>query len=187
LAAVENIFPPVPADTAVAFGAFLSVGGRVSAAMVFAVTWGSNVATSVVVYVAARRYGRPFFRGRIGKRLVNPRVMASLERAYDRYGGWVIFVSRFVPAVRAVVAPFAGLADLGAVRTVVPLVVASGIWYGTLTFVAATLVREIDQIARLVSDINRGGGVLAVVVVAAAIFWWQRRKHRRPGRPGPYE
>lgn len=187
LAAVENVFPPVPADTAVAFGAFLSVGGRVSATTVFAVTWGSNVATSVAVYAAARCYGRPFFRGRIGKRLVNPGVMAGLERAYDRYGGWVIFVTRFIPAVRAVVAPFAGLADLGVVRTVVPLAVASGIWYGTLTLLAATLVREIDQIARLVSDINRGGLVLAAVVVAVAIIWWRRRRHRGPGRPEPHD
>ena len=31
LAGVENIFPPVPADTAVAIGAFLSTGGAISA------------------------------------------------------------------------------------------------------------------------------------------------------------
>jgi membrane protein DedA with SNARE-associated domain len=184
LAAIENIIPPVPADTAVALGAFLSVGGEISANTVFAVTWGANVTSAIAVYVAARHLGRPFFTGRIGRRLLKPRNLARLERVYDRYGTWGIFLSRFIPGARAVVAPFAGIAGLGAGRTIVPIAVASAIWYGSLTFVAATFVREIDQISRLIRGVNQTGlitGAVAMVALVGWLFW-----RRKPWRPWPW-
>lgn len=106
--------------------------------------------------------------------------MAQLERLYHKHGIWGIMLSRFVPGLRAVVPPFAGIVGLGAVRTVAPIVVASGIWYGTLTYVAATAIREFQQIARLVQGINRVGLAIGVIAAAAVIVvWWFRRRRKR--------
>lgn len=148
--------------------------------MVFVVTWGANVASAIAVYVAARHVGRPFFQGRLGERLLRPRALRRLELAYGRHGTWGIFLSRFVPGLRAVVPPFAGLAGLGWARTVMPLAIASAIWYGTLTALAATVVSELDGLVRLVSRLNRGGVVIGCLLIAAAVAWWLR--HRRRGR-----
>ena len=182
LAATENVFPPVPADAAVALGAFLSTGGAVSAAWVFTVTWCANVSGAIAVYVAARTIGRPFFRGPLGRRLVRPKALERIEHLYRRHGTWGIFVSRFIPGVRAVVPPFAGVAGLTWPRAVIPVVVASGIWYGALTFLAATVVREVDQIAKLLSELNRTGliilAVLVVGLAAGLILGWRRRQGR---------
>lgn len=171
LAAIENLFPPVPADTAVALGAFLSAGGRISALTVFLLTWTANVAGATLVYAGARTAGRAFFRGRVGARLLKPTHLGRLERLYARYGAWGIFLSRFVPGVRAVVPPFAGIANLRTVQALLPLALASGLWYGALTWVAATLVQNLDQIARFVAGLNRaalglamGAGVIALVL-----------------------
>ncbi len=179
LAGVENVFPPVPADTAVAIGAFLSTGGRISAQAVFAVTWIANVAGAVAVYAAGRTIGRPFFQGRLGRRLLNPGAMVRLELLYRNYGMWGIFVSRFVPGLRAVVPPFAGVANLSTLRVVLPLVVASGLWYGVLTFVAVTAVREIDEILEFARRLSVAGVVSAGALVAVVVFAWRRRRRRR--------
>jgi membrane protein DedA with SNARE-associated domain len=179
LAAVENVFPPMPADTAVAIGAFLSAGGPISANAVFFTTWIANVTSAFLVYGAGRTVGRQFFRGRLGRRLLNPSAMARLERIYHKYGMLGIFGSRFIPGIRAVVPVFAGVANLGSLRVGIPLVVASGLWYGALTLVAAMVVREIDQIAgfiRGLSIIGVGMGVLLVLAAVAA--WWVRRRGR---------
>ena len=180
LAAVENVFPPVPADTAVAIGAFLSIGGKISAWAVFAVTWLANTISAVGVYVAGRTVGRAFFRGRIGRRLLPPRSIRRLERLYQHHGTWGIVLSRFVPGLRAVVPPFAGIARLGVGRTLLPLILASGVWYGTLTFLAVTLIGEFDEIARFVRGLNIVG-VVAVGVVATAVLAivWRRRRLMR--------
>ena len=76
--------------------------------------------------------------------------------------------------------PFAGIAGLGTFRAVIPMVVASGIWYGVLTFLAATLIREVDEIGRFVQGLNRagviaGGGIIVLAVVAIIV----RRRARR--------
>lgn len=169
LAALENIIPPVPADTAVALGAFLSTRGVVSAVGVFLVTWVSNVSSAALVYGAAHSFGRPFFKGSLGRRLLKPRRLERLEKLYERHGTWGIFLSRFIPGVRAVVPPFAGVVGLGPARALVPIVVASGIWYGALTYLAATIVSEADEIAKLVGSVNRAALVFAAVLIAAII------------------
>lgn len=183
LAAVENVFPPVPADTAVALGAALSVGGNVTAWGVFLVTWSANVASATLVYAAARTVGRKFFRGPLGRRLLRREALARLERLYDRHGTWAIFVSRFVPGVRAVVPAFAGVANLDAPRALLPVFAASGLWYGALTFVAATFVRNVDAIGALLARFHRVALVAALVVAAAAAVGVVivRRRTRPPG------
>ncbi len=179
-AGTENLFPLVPADTAVAVGAFLSAGGRISALTVFLVTWVANVTTAAGVYVAARTAGRAFFRGPVGSKLLRPKALARIEALYERHGTWAIFLSRFVPGVRALVPPFAGVAGLGAVRALVPLAIASGIWYGALTYVAATAIRNIDEIGRFVGGLNRL--VLAIVGVALLIVLILMHTRRGKGR-----
>lgn len=185
LAAVENIFPPVPADTAVALGAFLSARGAFTAWAVFWATWVGNVATAIAVYVAARRIGRPFFRGRLGQRLLKPHALGRIERLHERFGATGIFLSRFIPGVRAVVPPFAGVANLGAARTILPLTVASGLWYGGITWAAATLVRRVDQIQALVRNANRAALVLGGLALLAVGVWLARRTRGTGEDDGP--
>jgi membrane protein DedA with SNARE-associated domain len=180
MAAAENVFPPVPADTAVAIGAFLSTAGRVSALNVFLITWVANVATATSVYYAGRVVGRPFFRGRIGRRLMHPRRLARLESLYRTHGSWGIFLSRFIPGVRGVVPPFAGVVRLGFWRAVPPMAVASGIWYGALTFLAATLITRVDDVLHLVRHLNQIALVAALaLIVAGGVLWWRRRWRMR--------
>jgi membrane protein DedA with SNARE-associated domain len=183
-AAVENIFPPIPADTAAAIGAFLSQHGTINAAAIFAVTWSANVGGAVAVYVAGRTLGRQFFTGRIGRRLLKPKPMRRMERLYQRYGSRGIFLSRFVPGVRAVVPAFAGIAGLGAWRALIPMAVASAIWYGALVFVVARLAHQIEDVARILTGFNWTILVLAVLFVAFVVWvvvvgrrYWHTAEH----------
>jgi membrane protein DedA with SNARE-associated domain len=189
LASTENVFPPIPADTAVALGAFLSNTGAISAWAVFGVTWAANVASATGVYVAARTVGRAFFTGRLGTRLVKPAAMARIERLYERHGTWGIFLSRFIPGARAVIPPFAGVAGLKSVRALAPMVLASGIWYGALTYIAANLVPRLDDVVSVVAELNWAGlvVVLIAVTVAGGAVALRSCRQRRGHHPGPVE
>ena len=72
LSALENVFPPVPADTAVALGAFLARRGEVSVVPLAALCWLANLASAAGTYVLARRHGRGFFRDGWGRKLMPP-------------------------------------------------------------------------------------------------------------------
>jgi membrane protein DedA with SNARE-associated domain len=180
LSALENVFPPVPADTAVALGAFLARRGEVSVVPLAALCWLANLTSAAGTYFFARAHGPGFFREGWGRKLMPPGVMASLEEAYGRWGMAGICVSRFLPGVRAAVTPFAGIAGLGPARALVPAAVASAIWYGFLAVAGSTLAANWDAVKTLVTDTNRVLGAAAVVATGAAAWWVWRRSRRHP-------
>ena len=157
---LKTSFPPVPADTAVAFGAFLSGTGRISAWTVFGshVGWETCPRRSGCICLPGIWAVR-FSKARWVERLLKPSALTRLEKIYEKYGTWGIFFSRFVPALRALVPPFAGVASVGAVKTIIPLAVASALWYGAITYLAATFVREFDEIKRIIFQFNRIAGL----------------------------
>jgi membrane protein DedA with SNARE-associated domain len=80
LSALENVFPPVPADTAVALGAFLARRGEVSVVPLAALCWLANLASAWGTYVLGRRHGRGFFRDGWGRRLMPRRCSPRSRR-----------------------------------------------------------------------------------------------------------
>ena len=181
LAAVENVVPPVPSDAAVALGAFLSHRGVTTPLLVFLVTWVANLLGAGAVYLAARRYGRRLFASPTGRRLLAPRSLAVIEREYLRFGTAGIFISRFLPGIRAVVPPFAGLVGLGALRTFVPMGIASALWYGGITIAGAVVGSEWSRITELLAGVNRTLAAVALVLAAAGAVWYAVRARRRRG------
>jgi membrane protein DedA with SNARE-associated domain len=180
LSALENVFPPVPADTAVALGAFLARRGEVSVVPLAALCWLANLASAAATYVVGRRHGRGFFRDGWGRKLMPPEVLAALEEAYARWGTAGIFLSRFLPGVRAAVPPFAGVAGLPAARALAPAAVASAIWYAFLAFAGYEVAENWDAVKALVAGTNRVLGIAALLLAAIALVWLRRRARRRP-------
>lgn len=175
LAAVENVFPPVPADVAVALGAFLAGRGVLNAWLVFALTWTANVGSGAAVYALARRHGRSVFRGVFGRRFFSDQAIAHIEDQYRRHGAWGIFFSRLLPFWRGVVMPFAGIAHVPAWRALVPLALASALYYGGLTLLVATVGTNLETVLRVLTHVNIVLGVIAGAVLVLVIIWIVRR------------
>lgn len=178
LAAVENVFPPVPADTVVALGAFLAGHDVLDPWTVFAVTWSGNVASAALVYLVGRHYGRPFFTGRIGRRLLSEKTLAHIEAAYAHHGSYGIFLSRLLPVWRGVVPPFAGVARVAALRALLPIALASALWYGGIIVLVVRLAPTLDQAIGALGRVNRVLGIaaLTLVLVIAALIRLRRRR-----------
>lgn len=176
-AAIENVFPPIPADTFVLFGAFLASQGRAEPWLVFAATWGGNVLTALMTYGLARRYGRAIFRTRIGHMVLRPGQLGQIERFYGRYGIWTIFLSRFLPGFRAVVPIFAGVSRFGFWRTALPLGIASAIWYGIVVVVGLVAGRNWRTIVDTFGQYSTALGIVGAVLVALVLWWWWRTRH----------
>ncbi|HMJ60041.1 MAG TPA: VTT domain-containing protein [Gemmatimonadales bacterium] len=178
LAAVENVFPPVPADTAVALGAFLAGRGIMDPWTVFGLTWTANVSSGAAVYALARRHGRALFQGVLGRRLFSDATIARIEEQYQRHGTWGIFFSRLLPVWRGLVMPFAGIARVPPWRALLPLAAASALYYGALTFLITTLGTNLEDVLRVVGRVNAVLAVVAVALLLAAAIWILRRLKR---------
>ena len=188
-AAVENIVPLIPADTFVLLGGFLAARGLASEELVFFVTWTSNVLSALVVYTLAYRYGDAFFQTRIGHYLLDPKQVGIVRRFYRRWGVPAIFYARFLPGLRAVTPVFAGLIRQRPVSVAVPLVLASGIWYGALVWIGAFAGRNVDQLLGIQGRLNWTLTGIAGVIVVLLAWWWLRSRGRHradvDSEPGP--
>lgn len=179
LSALENIFPPVPADIAVVLGAFLGRQGIVSAPLLGLLCWLGNTASSAGMYFYARSHGRRFFATGWRRKLMPPEAIAALEKAYGRYGVYGIFVSRFLPGVRAAVTPFAGVAGMRPARALIPSASASAIWYAFLVTAGSVLAQSWPRAQALLADANRALAIVAGLVIAVVFFFWWRARRRR--------
>jgi membrane protein DedA with SNARE-associated domain len=176
VAAIENVFPPVPADTVVALGSWLAARGEGSALGAFLATWIGNVAGAAGMYYVGRSHGEGWIRRRFPK-LADERAEKRLESMYGKYGLAAIFVSRLVPGLRAVVPPFAGALRIPAGRVIGVMAIASGIWYGIISYVA---FHAGSDWSKLTEAVKRSGTLIASIAGAllaiGVIVWWIRRR-----------
>ena len=181
-AALENVFPPVPADTFVLLGAFMAAGGMASAWVVFLVTWLSNTGAALLVYWMGRRFGRPFFQTGLGRHLLHPAHLRRMGRFYQRWGLPALVFARFLPGLRAMVPVFAGVTHQRFPTVFVPVLVASGIWYGALVWLGTKAGQGLPALVNRLAGTNLVLLLVSLLALAGIVFWWHRT--RRENREG---
>ncbi len=184
-AAIENLFPPIPADTFVVLGAFLSAHGPVTGTGVFLVTWVANTSAALLTYAVASRWGRVVLNTRVGRWLLRPRQLERLAKLYHGHGSKMIFFSRFLPAFRVLVPVFAGISHLAFWRTALPIAVASAIWYGVLVTAGAMAGRNWQAIVQALGNVNTVLLIIAGLLgIGLSWVWWRTRHHPHDSLPG---
>jgi membrane protein DedA with SNARE-associated domain len=178
-AAIENVFPPLPSDTVVAFGAFLAARGSGTVLGAFVATWTGNLAGASLMYGAGRRYGA----GKIEARILKGDAASAEERVrrmYDHYGMPALFLSRFLPGIRAIVPPFAGALRLPFVTSMVTMGVASGIWYGLIAWLAFRAGANFERLEGMIGKSGKIAALVAIMIVLifGAIYLIKRRQAR---------
>lgn len=148
--------------------------------LVFGLTWAANVGSGAAVYALARRHGVLVSRGFLGRHIFTPNTVAHIEEQYRRHGAYGIFFSRLLPVWRGVVMPFAGIAHVPAWRALIPLALASGLYYGALTYLVSKLGTNLDDVVRVVRRVNTVLAVVAGVLILVIALWIIRRRRARP-------
>lgn len=174
---VENLFPPLPADTVVLLGGFLAGQQRASAWTVYALSWVGNLAGAMLMYGLGRRYGPLFFHSSWGRLLLDPGQLRHVERFYQRFGVSAVFLSRFLPVFRAIDPVFAGTSHLPLWKAVPAMAAASAIWYGLVVYGGAVAGENWEELRR---NLDRATGWLGAVALAVAfplaLWWWHSRR-----------
>lgn len=180
VAALENIFPPLPADTVVAFGAFLAARGHATLVGAFLATWLGNVSGALFVYALGRRYGASYAQRWLA-RFGSEQNEQRLERMYAQRGIAALFLSRFIPGVRALVPPFAGAVRVPAVRATLAIAIASGIWYGIVTLIAYNVGSDWEALQARLKSAGVTAALIAGGIAVVVVAWYllRRRKARQ--------
>lgn len=178
LAAAENVFPPIPADVLIALGAFIAARNNASPIPAFLTVLLGNVAGAMAMYAIGRRYGADWTEKRFHLKHKES-AESALSSWYARYGLLSLAIGRFIPGIRAVVAPFAGALRAPIIGTLAAITLASGTWYGLVTWLAFRAGSNWDELARSISRMGRWSAVVALGLVAALAFTWYRHRKAR--------
>ena len=146
--------------------------------LVFGLTWAANVGSGAGVYALARRHGALVSRGFLGRHIFTPNTVAHIEEQYRRHGAYGIFFSRLLPVWRGVVMPFAGIARVPPWRALIPLALASAVYYGALTYLVSRLGTDLDVVLGVVRRVNTVLALVAGVLVLIIVVWVVRRRRR---------
>jgi membrane protein DedA with SNARE-associated domain len=182
LAAVENIFPPIPADAIVAFGGFLAARSGASPWPAFLAVWAGNMAGVVIMFFLGRRYGTTALERRY-KLDRSGRADARILEWHDKYGTLAFFFSRFVPGVRAVVPPVAGALRIPFPGAMIAIAAASGLWYGALTWLAFHAGNNWEALLDTIQRLGMGTALGAALILLVVGGWWYLRRRRRREHP----
>src|SRR5437764_1814228 len=179
-AAVENVFPPVPADTVVALGSWLAARGQGSPLWAFLATWIGNIVGAAGMYYVGRRHGTAWIERRFPS-IADEKNERRMRELHGRYGAASLFLSRFIPGVRALVPPFAGALRLPPLTSLASIALASGIWYGLVPYLAFRPGADWGALTARIARFGRWSALAAGVLVAVgALVWFMRRRRSEP-------
>ncbi len=185
LAFVENLVPPIPADTLIAIMTFVAAAADQPIAGLIAAVIVGSAGGGLTTFWLGRRYGADGLMTLMRRRGLVAQE-ERLERAYARYGMLALFFGRFVPGLRSIVPVFAGALQLPAIASTAVITAASTLWYTALALLAYRAGGSWEAIEASMRGVGRtGAGVAMLTLVAIALILWRRRRTSRAGAQRP--
>ncbi len=167
---------PIPEDVPLLVAGYLCEEGVIDLRLTIPLAVAAIVGSDWMLFRIGQRYGERVTRSRLFRRFITPARFERASQMYQRHGGKVLFVARFLPGFRAALFVAAGAArvptwkllvfDGGAALLSAPLLILLGYWFSD----------QIDTIRaeerRLMLSVL---ALLAVVGVSVLLTWFIRR------------
>ncbi len=175
-ALLETLFPPYPGDTVTVVGGALAGGGRLLPLLV----WLSSVAGcfggTMLLFFAGRSGGRRFLYGRLTASGRGEDAI-RVEHWMSRWGKITILGSRFLPAVRSLIAVGAGTTGMRTSTVAVLSLAGIAVWQALLVWGGVFLGANWHHLSRMLVRYSQAVLTIAlcVMVVVLARIAWRRR------------
>ncbi len=175
LMAIEGFGIPIPSELTMPFSGFLttSAGGNkfVLPLAIAAGTLGETVG-GIIAFFVGRAGGRPVLE-RYGKLvLLSPEELEKAELWFARYGDWVVFITRLLPAIRSFIALPAGVVRMPFWRFLAYSLVGSFIWCTVLAIVGHQLGQSWNTVS---TSLRKYDVIIVVAVVLLIVFALYKR------------
>lgn len=166
---IENIFPPIPGDTILIFGAYLVGRGDLSFSMALATTLLGSVLGFMTLYVVGNKFGRGFMYSK-QQTWFSPKSLERVERLFDKWGYGVVLINRFLAGLRSVVGLFSGIGKLQIWKVVLLSTISSLLWNGTLIWLGSSIGENWEQIGVYLKRYNTGVTIIIACVIAGFLI-----------------
>jgi len=178
---LEDFGVPLPGETILIAAAVYAGAGKLNIFAVIAIGFvaaviGDNIGYLIGSYGGRRvveRYGKYVF--------ITPERYEKAERFFQKRGGGIVIVARFIEGLRQLNGIIAGTSSMPWRRFVVFNIIGAVLWVGTWSMIGYFAGDHIDVIYREITRYSLYVLIGLVVVGAAFIVraWWRRRRSGR--------
>ena len=172
---VEYIFPPIPGDTIMVFGAYLVGIKKLNFAIVYLVSTAGSISGFLTLFSFGKYLGRDFFL-RKDFRFFSREMIFRVEQWFHRYGIGLIAANRFFSGIRSAIALFAGIARMQLLVTALAALLSSMVWNALLISGGYFLGKNWQLVLTILKRYNQGI-VFAILVFLLCYYLW-KRKHK---------
>jgi membrane protein DedA with SNARE-associated domain len=178
LVLVEDFGIPLPGETVLIAGAIFAGSGRLNVIAVALVGFVAAVVGDNIGYAIGRWGGRALVE-RWGRYIfLTPERLDKAEEFFDRHGGKIITIARFIEGLRQANGIIAGITQMHWLRFVAFNALGAALWVGTWVSIGYFAGQHITTIYNEVTRYSLYAAIAAVVLIAAWIGY-RVRKHRR--------
>lgn len=112
---IETIFPPIPSEIVMPVAGFLAFEAGLGLIgllkIILAGTAGATLGATIIYWVA--RYGGQPLVLKYGKKfLINEKKLNGVEKWFEKYGDFTVFLCRMAPALREIISIPAGIVKM---------------------------------------------------------------------------
>lgn len=183
LVMLEDFGVPLPGETVLIAGAIYAGAGRLNIVAVGVIGFAAAVTGDNIGYAIGRFGGRALVE-RWGRYIfLTPERLDKTEDFFNRHGGKIIAIARFIEVLRQANGIVAGISEMRWLRFLAFNALGAALWVGTWVSAGYFAGEHIETIYRYVTTYSLYAAIAAVVLIAAWVAF-RLRKHRRPG-PGP--
>jgi membrane protein DedA with SNARE-associated domain len=163
LVLVEDFGVPVPGETVLLLAAVYAGAGRLNILLVALLGFCGAVLGDNIGFAIGHLGGRPLLE-RYGRYIfLTPARIDAAASFFDRHGGWIIVVARFIEGLRQANGIIAGISGIHWAKFLIFNVIGAALWVAVWTTVGYLAGGHIDTIYR---DITRYSTYLAIALGA---------------------
>jgi membrane protein DedA with SNARE-associated domain len=172
LVLIEDFGIPVPGETVLVLAAVYAGAGRLNIVLVALLAFCGAVLGDNIGFAIGHFGGRPLV-ARYGRYiLLTPDRLDRAAGFFDRHGGWIIIVARFIEGLRQANGIIAGISGIHWAKFLVFNMIGAALWVAVWTAVGYFSGGHIDTIYR---DATRYTTYLAIAVGALLLGYIVRR------------
>lgn len=165
--AMESATLPIPSEVVLPLAGYLVFLGQMNFWLAVGVASVGSLIGTLVDYWIGYYLGRPVIL-RYGRYFrLNESHLATSERWFNKFGEVTVFLARFVPLIRTLVAFPAGIAEMKLWKFVAFSTLGIVIWNGALIYLGVVAGQNSS---RIISTLSNAFSVVEIVVVIAVLL-----------------
>jgi membrane protein DedA with SNARE-associated domain len=173
---------PVPEDAALLAAGVLVHRGAVDPWLAVLVAFAGVMGGDAMLFLFARRLGPRAYDKKVIRRVLPPERRARIERAYEKYGGRLVFFARHVAGLRAAVFAMAGIHGMRPARFLAWDALAACISIPVMIGLGYVGSTHVDLVREGLADAHHYA-LLALALAGIGYLTWRHVSRLRGRRP----